>query len=408
MRRHLLLVASLALCSAMTPSGPASAASPPRPETITAGYEHTCALDTAGKAWCWGSDIEERLGNGPDTGTRAFAPGRVVDDHTFTSITAGGYHTCALDTVGKAWCWGWDSSGQLGVGLMVDRRNQDAPTPVVGDHTFTSISAGAYHTCALDTVGKAWCWGASSYGQTGTGGRMPTRWPAAVAGERTFRTIDAGSYHTCALDTEGRAWCWGTDRYGQVGDGPASQEDKRTPVRTADDRRYDTISASRYHTCALDTEGEAWCWGIDDSGQLGNGPANNKRRFAPVRTADGHSYTAITTGWYHTCATDTSGQAWCWGSDSTGQLGNGSADQADQYWAAPAAGALLTAFAAGLRHTCGLDTSGTAWCWGSDAYGQVGDRFPDQADKYGPVRVAGNRTYLVPGSPPVIPAADNR
>ena len=171
-----------------------------------------------------------QLGGGPGEGggyiPEANTPQAVAGEHHFTAISGGGAHTCALDDRGSAWCWGKDVSGQLGDGA--ERRYDDEstylpnPTPlqVSGGQSFAAISAGEYHTCALDPAGKAWCWGNNEAGQLGNGhiasdSEIPQSTPTRVAGDQSFVAIAAGAEHTCAVDTAGHAWCWG--RNGQLG-----------------------------------------------------------------------------------------------------------------------------------------------------------------------------------------------
>ena len=140
-------------------------------------------------------------------------------------------HTCALDTTGKAWCWGNDGDGQVGDGDVDPRGHKYDPAPVAGDRTYITITAGYVHTCAVDTTGKAWCWGWDETGQVGDGdGHLDRYGPVPVTGDRTYTTITAGNMHTCAADTTGKAWCWGHDFSGQVGDGDIDQSNKYAPV----------------------------------------------------------------------------------------------------------------------------------------------------------------------------------
>ena len=268
-----------------------------RQGTITAGHSHTCALDTTGKAWCWGGDGQGQVGDGDTSQQNKYEPVAVAGDRTYTTITAGdegsegGPHTCALDTAGKAWCWGGNGLGRLGDGVT-GQQNKYAPAPVAGDRTYTTISAGGAHTCALESTGKAWCWGYAHWGQIGDGDTSPEDKyvPVAVAGDRTYTTINPGGAHTCALESTGKAWCWGWNSTGQVGDGDTSQQFKYVPVAVAGDRTYVAIPAGGNHTCALDTTGKAWCWGSASWGQIGDGDTSKQHKYAPVAVAGGHVF----------------------------------------------------------------------------------------------------------------------
>lgn len=374
--------------------GPASAITLSRAKVTGAAFSHvtaggayhSCGLDAGGRGWCWGQDGSGQLGDGPADQADRYAPVPVAGDRVYTTISAGWMHTCALDVAGKAWCWGQDEAGQLGDG-SADQSDKPAPVAVAGDQAYVAISAGIAHTCALDAAGGAWCWGRDETGQAGDGpaDQSNKSAPVAVAGAGTYTAISAGLGHTCALNTAGKAWCWGRDISGEVGDGPTDQADKYSPVPVADDRTYAVISVGNSHTCALDTAGKAWCWGENALIQLGpNGPI---RRFSPEAVPGDHKFQQISAGSSHTCAL-AAGKAWCWGWDSSGQVGDGPADQIDKVAPVRVSGRhTFTEISAGVAHTCAIAAAGTAWCWGLDRNGQVGDGPRRQANKYSPVPV---------------------
>ncbi len=388
----------------------------PRAETITAGWGHTCALDTSGNAWCWGHDSAGQVGDGNDDQGDPncfpehcrFSPEAVSGNHTFTTISAGHYHTCGLDISGKAWCWGQNGHGEVGDGSSPAQAEwrRFTPTAVVGGHVFATISAGGEHTCAIDTAQRAWCWGYDTSGQLGSGGLWGSRVfaPVAVAGNHRFTAIRAAGPNTCALDDAAHAWCWGDAREGQLGDGmpPETHYDPDCygdghlcawkPVRVSGSASYSLVAAA----CALDTSGKAWCWGLDTNGRVGGGTPWDIN-FEPVVVAGARNYTTIASTWANTCALDTSGKAWCWGNDSDGQVGDGDDQQADEHApVAVAGGHTFTQLTVHNRHSCGLDANGKAWCWGEDGYGRLGDGDTNQASKYAPVAVAGGHTWLQP------------
>lgn len=291
--------------------------------TIAGGSEHTCAVDSVGSAWCWGRDNKGQLGNG-HVPTDSLVPAPVSGDHTFTRITAGLEHTCALDARGRAWCWGRNTEGQLGdLNVLVE-----APTPiqVTGDHTFTALEAGYSHTCGIDTELQAWCWGSNSDWQIGDDGDLGGRLvPVAVAGDHDFVQIDPGQLHTCALDTEGKAWCWGDNFGGQLGAGDPPVSDQAAPIAVVDDHEFTDLAADLYQTCGIDTESNAWCWGLNSSGELGINSFDNWS-FSPVAVHGGNAYDTIVSGRHFNCAVATDDETWCWGENGFGQIGVGSTD----------------------------------------------------------------------------------
>ena len=151
---------------------------------LTAGYYHTCGIDTTGTAWCWGDDTSGQVGDGDAGQADKYAPVAVADNHTFTTLTAGRSHTCGIDTTGTAWCWGEDTYGQLGDG-NASQTNKYAPVAVADTHTFTHLTAGYSHTCGIDTTGKPGAGARTSPGRSATAttdrptSTPPWPWPAA-------------------------------------------------------------------------------------------------------------------------------------------------------------------------------------------------------------------------------------
>jgi len=146
---------------------------------------------------------------------------------TFSSLTAGAGHTCGVTSGGAAaYCWGQNNVGELG-----DRSTTRRMTPVAvaGGLTFAAVTAGFYHTCGVTSVGAGFCWGGDSLGVLGDGSSIWMRTaPVAVVGGLTFASVTAGATHTCGVTSSGAAYCWGRDFYGELGDG--STTDRPTPV----------------------------------------------------------------------------------------------------------------------------------------------------------------------------------
>ncbi|HEY0839351.1 MAG TPA: hypothetical protein VGD74_04135, partial [Vulgatibacter sp.] len=301
-------------------------------------------------------------------------PQLVTGDGGYAAISAGGIHTCALDGTGQAYCWGMNESGQLGTGHdWEDLPGSPAPVPVFGTLFFDSISAGGSHTCALEGE-TAWCWGANFDGALGVGDDLiySAALPLPVAGEHEFTQIVAAAYNTCALDSDGAAWCWGYNEFGAVGDG-SDVAISYEPVAVAGGHVFDSIAGTGSHLCGLTAAGEAWCWGGNEFGQLGSSVAG----FAwssnvPVPVDGGLVFRTIAPAANHTCALDEDGSAWCWGNDDYGQLG----------WANPGfggpepvrvhGGLAFESIAASGTATCARTADGSSWCWGHNGSGVLG------------------------------------
>ncbi len=366
---------------------------------LAAGYWHNCGIASGGEPYCWGADDHGQLGDGGSlqnatTPVLVDATG-ITGDRAFVQTTGGGFHTCGLTSEGRAYCWGLDGYGQLGDGGT----SMDSQTPVAvdtsgitGEKTFVSLSAGNIHTCGLTPAGVAYCWGRDASGQIGDGGTsQDAQSPVAVdtsgiAGTGVFVAISAGDDHTCGLTPEGAAYCWGADLYGQLGDGGAAQG-SQIPVAVdtsgiAGEKALVTLIAGGYHSCGLTPEGWAYCWGLDRSGQLGDGgSATNSQVPVPVDTSGitGEKlFVRLAGGSSHTCGLTAEGVPYCWGLDGYGQLGDGGASQDSQIPVAVdrtnvTGGKAFVALSVGSRHTCGLTAEGGTYCWGGDAMGQLGD-----------------------------------
>ena len=301
----------------------------------------------------------------------------VAGGHRFSAVSG----SCAIDEQGRAWCWGAGEHGQLGGGPG-SQAPADTPVAVTGSERFAAVSTGFDHTCALNESGMAWCWGNNHHRQVG-GGQTANETaftPQPVDAKYAFTAVSAGRDHSCALDEAGQAWCWGSDVTGQLGAGTAGAN-TGVPVRVEGLTAATSVAASWNHSCAVDTAGQAWCWGSDDSGQLGNGNNTAPNEFFPTAVVGSHVFAAVTTGVSHTCALDKDGQAWCWGDGAFGVLGAGylesdpDSDSGAVTERSPVAVAGEHVFAritAGGHHSCALDSSGAAWCWGMAQDGQLG------------------------------------
>jgi alpha-tubulin suppressor-like RCC1 family protein len=366
-----------------------STAAPPEPfvaSAVSAGFGHTCAITSEGRAYCWGLNSFGQLGT--DSGAEiCFAdrpcsshPAPVAGDLSFVSISVSSGHTCAVTTGSVAYCWGRNRYGQLGDGSTIDR---ETPVPVSGGLEFVSITAGSWHTCGLTIDGYAYCWGLDSHGALGidqstletcadgNGQDRPcsTR-PLSTTGGLIFAAISAASYHTCGIDVGGLAYCWGDNEDGQLGIGTFENSIPRVPLRVTGGLTLKSIAAGGAHTCGITTEGEAYCWGENTTGSLGTGTTSTA---TPMPVSGGHEFDWVDPGAGHTCGLTSEGQAFCWGQGNRGGLGDGSADAHIERMPVPVLGNLGFASISAGGHSCGLTDSGEVYCWGGNHYGAVGD-----------------------------------
>jgi alpha-tubulin suppressor-like RCC1 family protein len=341
---------------------------------VSAGGGHTCAVKTDHTLWCWGSNGTAELGNG--TTTNSTVPVRErTHASDWAAVSAGEAYTCAVKTDHTLWCWGDNGSGELGIGVTAS-----SAVPV-REHShasnWTAVSAGEDHTCAVKTGHTLWCWGDNGTGQLGDGG--PTTRSDVPVQERThasdWAAVSAGGDYTCAVKTDHSLWCWGDNGHGELGDGTTT--DSAVPVREhTHASNWTAVSAGGDHTCAVKTDHTLWCWGSNPSGELGNGTATDSD--IPVREhSHAGDWAAVSAGWDHTCAVKTGHTLWCWGDNGTGQLGDGgpttdSAVPVREHTHASD----WTAVSAGGDYTCAVKTGHTLWCWGDNGTGQLGDGGP--------------------------------
>jgi hypothetical protein len=222
---------------------------------------------------------------------------------------------------------------------------------------------------------------------TASGGGFTHTARVAVFDAFAAGSVSAGDFHTCAVAPDGRAYCWGRNESGQLGDG--SNAPRLLPSPVAGGLRFASVSAQGgFHSCGLTAEGRAYCWGDNAAGQLGDG--TTVRRSAPVAVAGGHTFASVSVNAHHSCGLTREGRALCWGRNHVGQLGTGS--HASSSVPVPVSGGLaFTALDAGGNSTCGVATGGQLLCWGWNVYGQLGDG--SSTDQPAPVRAAGGLRF---------------
>lgn len=371
--------------------------------------DHQCALLSVGTMKCWGSDWYGELGGGEFTSrpTGNFVKGLPGE---ITSVATSYHFTCALNDGGGVYCWGYNSGGGLGVG---HNHPVFSPAPVQGlSSGVQAISAGFSNSCALLTTGgvKCWggggifypiditglssgvtsitsgeshhcvimtggivkCWGNNLYGQLGNGTNTYSSIPVFVVGLSTdVKSIIAGRYHTCAILNDGSVNCWGSNTHGELGTGSTSDFESVPQSVTGLPEPVTSLALGNSYTCAITRSGEAYCWGYNYSGQIGDGTKED--RLIPTQVNGlPTAVISIAASSDTTCAVTVEGKTYCWGDNQYGQLGNDSP------------GSLLPLKVNGLEanvdsvyssylHVCGLAKSGDVVCWGKNNFGQLGD-----------------------------------
>lgn len=372
-----IFAASACGSSTDAPSAPAKVPSTPTPPTpippkpasrwlqVAGGDSHTCALTTEGIAYCWGFSEWGQLGAtaptacSPVTGSGRFpcalSPLLVETEVRFAKIAVGAKFSCGLTAEGKAFCWGGNIYGNLGIGVI---DSVHGVTAVATGLTFTTLTLGTSHTCGLSTSGAAYCWGRNDNGQLAVTPRGMVAAPAPVVGGEAFQAISAGYRNTCALTLTGEARCWGERWIADIDSVWSSLSTTLAPTATVDTMVFSDIAVAGHTTCGLRPNGDIRCWGYNH-GNFGNGTDTGS--LTP-QLVQGTGYTALYRNYWQFCALR-QGTAYCWGLTPTPELVS-----ADYTFAS---------LGVGVGNACGVTAVGEMYCWGS-AYSQLPWSSPGQ------------------------------
>jgi len=358
--------------------------------SIGAGSGYSCGLRSDGSALCWGANNFGQLGDGSQNSSSTPVP--VSGGLRFRQIAVGDINTCGIDTAGALHCWGSNVTGQLGAGLPTGLGGfSTTPVPVSGGLSFVSVNAGLRSSCGIARDGSTYCWGLNGNGQLGNGvvGGLSAV-PVAVqnSGSLGFTAVSTGFQTSCALTGDGSAYCWGSTAFGQFGNGPPSPPFLSTaPVAAGNGLAFATLDVGSAYACGLDSNGSALCWSnLNVVGELGFGSSARSNTPAPVvggltfAMLDANSSNNILA---HTCGVTTTSEAYCWGSNRSGQLGaTGAATctfgtvgafNCSLFPVAVGGGLQFRSVGVGNEHTCGVALDGTGYCWGRNTSGELGD-----------------------------------
>jgi alpha-tubulin suppressor-like RCC1 family protein len=342
-------------------------------QSAVAGNGVTCAVRVGGTLWCWGYNVEGQVGDG--TTTNRSMPVRVGSATNWDSVSTGGSSECALRADDTLWCWGHNGQGQLGNGTTT---NRSSPTQVGTATDWQAIVAGDdSHNCGIRGGGSLWCWGSNEFGKLGDGTTTNRSSPAQVGADTDWQVVEVGYSHTCGIRAGGTLWCWGYNLHGQLGNGTSANTPNPSPVQVGSDTDWAAIEVGWGHTCGLRAGGTLWCWGYNLYGQLGNGTSTGifTPNPSPIQVGTDTDWQSVETGGDYTCGIRAGGTLWCWGTNEYGQLGNGTSSGSTPNPSPIQVGTDTDwqGVEGGNRHTCGVRTDATAWCWGSNQYGALGD-----------------------------------
>lgn len=412
-------------------------------KAINAGTQHACAVDTDNKVYCWGNNAFGSLGNGNRTASNV--PVAVYMDGALAGVTIQDIDishegTCVLDTLGRVYCWGLASN----TGTYMSGTNSPGPSmnfewvpvrtgdkgPLVGK-TVTQLDASAARICVIANDNLQYCWGNA----LSVAANTPSLSMSGLPAGETVKQLSG----TCLLMTNNKSYCYlssatfiftqlaGTETPPVSGmlitdisencfmidgqpwcsNGPwatTSTKISRDVVVTLDKylvpmavggsvlegKDLTQVTAGGSHSCGA-TKTEMYCWGRNANGQLGDGTATNAEWPVRVQGISG-DITSIATGKTSTCAIANQ-LPYCWGNGYAGQLGNGDTAPRSTPTLVDMTGALsgktLKEIGAGEDFACALDTEGRIYCWGTGYDGQLGNGGIEETN-VSPVAVAGS------------------
>lgn len=328
-----------------------------------------------------------------DNGVGPYASSPRIVDYSgpgeWKSISCRLYHTYGLKTDGTIWGWGNGGEGRLGAAVAT---YASPITPAGGGTNWRQVRAGAVSSYGLKTDGTLWCWGRNTVGQLGDGTTTSRLSPVTTAGGGTnwkfVNFIDDGG---CGIKTDGTLWTWGSNFTYQLGDGSATN--RSSPVTTSGGgTNWKFAGGGNYFGFGIKTDGTLWVWGSNGTGELGDG--STIARASPVTTAGGGTNWAYAAGGFgFMAATKTDGTLWTWGLGSLGRLGSGSTTDRSSPATVAGGGTTWRSVNCGIDICVAVKTDGTAWAWGQNEWGEVGDGTSGTANnRSSPVSMVGGIT----------------
>jgi alpha-tubulin suppressor-like RCC1 family protein len=321
---------------------------------VGAGLFFSCALKADGSAECWGYGQNGTIGNGSTAD--AAKPTAVSNLSAALTLTVQGYNACVLAADRTVECWGNDFNGELGDNGALG--HSAIPVRVGSVSDCVQVSTGGDQECALHANTTVECWG-------GLGVLTEDFRPAPIPGlAGVVKMAPTTSDHRCVVMDDGTVRCWGLDSSGQLGDGRSGQSAKSdTPVTVQGIAGATDVAVSYGNTCALLANHTVWCWGDNSRGQLGDG--TTMPSLVPVQVSGLVNVVQLSTSDYYACATKSDGTAWCWGDNSFGSLGDGTTTNSNMPVQVSGISNVL-GVACGDEHACAQLADDSVWCWGGN------------------------------------------
>ncbi|MEM6531126.1 MAG: hypothetical protein AAF654_00815 [Myxococcota bacterium] len=330
--------------------------------------------------FCWGANESGQLARAPSSdvfespqpvlaGVRSASVGGEDFGGTVTT------HVCAVLESGEVACWGEGRRGRLGLGDTLSRSDPEVLDPFSSSPA-VQVEAGGGSTCARMQNGEAYCWGNNVFGQLGASVAdefltRPVRVEAPDGG--SWRDLSSGLLHVCGI-ASGHVYCWGQNANGQLGvSTDVGQSGRPVAIELNVSVEFQDVACGGFHCCALDRDGNAYCWGGNQFGNTGREP-NASNLDNVDRVVGSFRFVSLQCGRSHCCGIGLHGALTCWGRNREGQLGVAE-DTLDRFRPTPVIGPAVGWTEAGLGNTssCGVIDGQFLWCWGDNAFGQLAD-----------------------------------
>lgn len=360
-----------------------------REVSMSAGDSFSIVLQSDGTVWGWGSNAAGQLATGQISQKAMTLPIQIKGIKSINKIVAGGSHAFAMAN-GKVWGWGLNHSGQVGIDSRAEYIMQPTIIPQLKD--VVSISGGNSYNLALTKKGAVLAWGDNTSGQLGTGNNRLSREPVEVPGLTNVVSIYAGYKTSYAIRDDGTLWAWGDNSGYQLADGTKTNRNKPVQVKGISSVQQ-VASGSSPHTVVLKKDGTVWAWGINGSGQLGNGGVSLKsvdhdqKRPARVQGISGVVKVAVSKG--NTLALTQNGVVYIWGGNEIGQIGDGKSSRTTPF-RFPGLTSVVDVTASSSRSFYALDVNGYLWAWGDNVNGMIGNGKETIVDSKNPAKIVTN------------------
>jgi alpha-tubulin suppressor-like RCC1 family protein len=328
---------------------------------LSVGNDTACGVTTTGDVWCWGRTQCDQIPGQPGSDTPL--PVRVAAAPLVRIADHVDDHVCGLDADGAVYCWGCD------YGNMLADFDGGPADPFAGG-PFVDVATTWVGTCLARDSGVLRCFGDDANGQLACApsGAVDTTCDGELEAPTAFEAVSIHQRFGCGV-SGGEAWCWGLNDVGQLGRGSYDSEPQAPGLVNALTNVVD-VSVGINHGCALDDAGSLYCWGQNTHGQLGIGGGGNATEPQSLDS----TWERVRAGTNHVCAIDTGGELYCWGSNNGGRLGVGDEEERDSPTRVDGS---WTEVAAGANSTCAIDDEGRVHCWGSNDDGKLGTGVDD-------------------------------